>query len=62
MREAAPGITWRHEDDLVRKLRLIKSPAECQVIREAGELASGAMTRMMEALIAGRTEREAAIR
>jgi len=62
LREAAPGITWRHEDDLVRKLRLIKSPAECQVIREAGELASGAMTRMMEALIAGRTEREAAIR
>ena len=60
LQEATPGIQWRHEDDLVRKLRMVKSPAECDVIREAGALASGAMTRMMEALIAGRTEREAA--
>lgn len=57
---ATPGIVWRPEDDLIRGLRLIKSPAERAVIREAGAVASAAMTGMMEALIAGRTERSAA--
>lgn len=60
LQAATPGIAWRPEDDLIRSLRLIKSPAECAVIREAGAVASRAMTGMMEALIAGRTERAAA--
>jgi len=60
LRAATPGIHWRPEDDMIRKLRMLKSPAECAVIREAGAVASGAMTRMMQALIAGKTERAAA--
>ncbi len=60
LRAATPGIVWRFEDDLIRRIRMVKSPAECAVIREAGEIASRAMTAMMEALIGGRTERAAA--
>lgn len=60
LRAATPAIAWRFEDDLIRRIRMVKSAAECAVIREAGAVASGAMTAMMEALIAGRTERAAA--
>ena len=60
LRAATPDIRWQPEDDLIRNLRMVKSAAECEVIREAGAVASTAMTRMMEALITGRTERAAA--
>lgn len=59
---ATPNIKWRPSDDLVRKVRMIKSPEEHAVIRQAGVIASGAMSRMMEALIACETETEAAAR
>ena len=55
-----PGIEWAPEDDLVRDVRLIKSPAELALFREAGELVTRAHTAMMEALIAGKAEGVAA--
>lgn len=59
---ATPNIKWRPADDLVRKVRMIKSQQECEVIRQAGAIASRAMTLMMEALIACEPETEAAAR
>ncbi len=60
IRRDAPAIEWVFCDDLVRSLRLVKSPEEREVIREAGVVASRAMTALMEALIRGETERDAA--
>ena len=55
-----PGIDWVPEDDLVREVRLVKSPRELALFREAGELVTRAHIALMEALIAGKTEGEAA--
>ena len=55
-----PNITWKVCDDLVRCGRMIKSREEQEVIRIAGQIASPAMTRMIKALISGKTEAEAA--
>ena len=55
-----PAIDWIVEDDLVRGVRLIKSAAELDLFREAGALVTRAHTALMEALIGGRTEAEAA--
>jgi Xaa-Pro aminopeptidase len=60
LEQQTPGIDWMPEDDLVREVRLIKSPRELDLFREAGELVTRAHTALMEALIAGRTEGEAA--
>lgn len=60
LEQQTPGIDWVPEDDLVREVRLIKSPRELDLFREAGELVTRAHTALMEALIAGRTEGEAA--
>ncbi|MDX1430135.1 MAG: M24 family metallopeptidase [Rhodothermales bacterium] len=55
-----PDIEWVMEDDLVRDVRRIKSPLELALFREAGELVTRAETALMEALVAGKTEGEAA--
>ena len=55
-----PDIEWIGEDDLIRDVRLIKSPLEIALFREAAELVTRAETALMEALIAGKTEGEAA--
>lgn len=60
LEQQTPGIDWVPEDDLVREVRLIKSPRELDLFREAGELVTRAHTALMEALIAGKTEGEAA--
>lgn len=57
---ATPGIEFVYEDDLVRDIRLIKSPRELDMFREGGAMVSGALTKLIEALIAGKTEAEAA--
>jgi Xaa-Pro dipeptidase len=54
------GIEWVEENDLVRNVRQLKSPRELSLFREAGELVTVAHTKMMEALIMGKTEAEAA--
>jgi Xaa-Pro aminopeptidase len=60
LEQQTPGIDWMPEDDLVREVRLIKSPRELDLFREAGGLVTRAHTALMEALIAGKTEGEAA--
>jgi len=60
LQEVAPDIDWRAEDDLVLKVRRIKSAREQDALRIAGETATRALNRMMEALIAGRSEADAA--
>ncbi len=55
-----PGIEWIPEDDLIRDVRKIKSARELALFREAGELVTRAHSRMMEALISGKTEAAAA--
>ncbi len=60
LQAATPEIAWRIEDDLVRKVRLIKSPRELAALRHGGETASRALTRLIEGLIAGKSEAEAA--
>jgi Xaa-Pro aminopeptidase len=55
-----PAIEWVPEDDLVRDVRQIKSPLELDLFRDAGQLVTRAQTRMMEALVDGYTEAEAA--
>ena len=60
LRAKTPDIEWVEENDLVRDVRLIKSAHELDLFREAGQLVTRAHTAMMEALIARRTEAEAA--
>jgi len=62
MLAAAPEINWTPCDYLLNRPQLIKSPAELDAYREAGEVASAALTALMEALIAGEPENEAAAR
>jgi len=62
MCEAVPEINWTPCEHLLNRPQLIKSPAELDAYREAGAIASEALTAMMEALIAGEPENEAAVR
>lgn len=55
-----PKVEWAFEDDLVRDVRRVKSKRELALFREAGALVTKAHVAMMEALIAGKTEAEAA--
>ena len=60
LKAQTPDIEWVGEDDLVRDVRLIKSPREIALFREAAELVTRAEPALMEALIMGKTEGEAA--
>ena len=57
---ATPGIAWETADDLVRDARIIKSPRELDCFREAGRIASRALTALIEGLLSGKSEAEAA--
>jgi Xaa-Pro aminopeptidase len=56
----APEIEWVPADDLVRSVRRIKSVRELDCYRMAGETATAGMTVLMESLVSGMSEREAA--
>jgi Xaa-Pro aminopeptidase len=58
--ELCPRIDWHPEDDLVKTVRKIKSAAELDCYRHAGQTASLALTRLMSGLIAGEKESVAA--
>jgi Xaa-Pro dipeptidase len=60
--EATPGIEWVPEDTFLWPLQRIKSPRELDLYREAGEIATRALTAMMESLVGGESESEAAAR
>ena len=55
-----PKIEYVPDDDLVRDVRQIKSPRELDCFREGGEIVTRALIALMEAMIAGKTEGEAA--
>src|SRR5882724_6464855 len=44
LRDLAPAIIWREEDDLVLDVRVIKSRAELDVFRYGGETVSSALS------------------
>ncbi|MBP2550689.1 Xaa-Pro aminopeptidase [Neorhizobium galegae] len=56
----APGIEWIPADDLVRSVRRIKSTRELDCYRYAGETATLGINALMEGLVGGLSEREAA--
>jgi Xaa-Pro aminopeptidase len=56
---AAPGTQWVEDETLVQRARRIKSPAEMEVFREAGAIASRALDLLMEGLVGGDSEAEA---
>jgi Xaa-Pro dipeptidase len=60
LRDLAPQIAWQEEDGLVLDLRIIKSPAELEVFRYAGETVSAALSRLFEVIFAGGSEADAA--
>lgn len=62
LKALAPQIDWQETDDLIRRLRMVKSSAEQEAIRIGGRTSSLSMTALMEALIDGETEAEAAAR
>ncbi len=48
------------DDDLVRSVRLVKSERELDCFREAGRIVTAAHTALIEAMVGGQTEAEAA--
>lgn len=60
LQAATPRIEWVPVDDLVLQVRKIKSARELDAVREAGRIASQACQAMIEALLSGKSEAEAA--
>jgi Xaa-Pro dipeptidase len=55
-----PEISWEPQDDLVLSVRRLKSARELNCLREAGEIMTLALTRLISDLVAGKAEAEAA--
>jgi Xaa-Pro aminopeptidase len=60
LRAATPGIEWQGQDDLLYDILDEKSPLELDLYREAGAIATSALTTFMEALIGGARQCDAA--
>jgi Xaa-Pro aminopeptidase len=60
LQEETQQVSWVDADGLVLQVRRVKSSRELTAVREAGRIASQAMTRMIEALLSGDSEAEAA--
>ena len=57
---ATPDIEWLVDDSLVADVRIIKSPREHDAFREAGEIVTRALDAVFAALLAGKSEADAA--
>ena len=55
-----PGTEFIFDDDLVREVRKIKSSAELDCYREGGAIAASALNILIENLVTGKTQAEAA--
>ena len=55
-----PEISWHPEDDLVLSVRRLKSRRELDCMREAGEIMTRGLNRLIEGLVAGEAEASAA--
>lgn len=60
LQQRAPDIALITDDDLIRNVRKLKSTQELDLFREAGAIITEAHTVLMERLIKGLTQREAA--
>ncbi|MEM7124799.1 MAG: Xaa-Pro peptidase family protein [Chloroflexota bacterium] len=60
LRESLPNIEFVSGDDLIDRIRMIKSALEIQQIRELWTLSKAAMERFVEVLEPGKTQRELA--
>lgn len=58
--EALPDVEFVNADDLMDRIRMVKSPVEIQQIRELWTLSKAAMERFVEILEPGKTQRELA--
>lgn len=57
---ASPGVDWHIADDLLGRMRTIKSAAEIEVIREAVRVGDAVLGAILDAATAGATEADAA--
>jgi len=62
LRRAAPAIEWIAADLIMVEPQYIKSPRELEAYRRCGDIASRSLDAVMQALIAGESESEAAAR
>lgn len=60
LRSRLPGVEWIPVDDVLERMRAIKSPAEIGVIRHAVAVADDIMEAMLSACVPGSTEAEVA--
>jgi Xaa-Pro aminopeptidase len=61
IREALPGIEFEWADDLIEAMRLVKSPAELVLVREAVRVGSEMVAAFCEAAVPGATEADCVI-
>ena len=57
---ATPDVVWEPCDDLVQDVRVVKSDRELDIYRHAGEIATDALTILIENLLSGKSEADAA--
>ncbi len=55
-----PGVEWLPADDILERMRAIKSPAEIAIIREAVKAGDAIMSAMLAACVPGATEADVA--
>ncbi|MBV7336428.1 Xaa-Pro peptidase family protein [Chloroflexi bacterium TSY] len=60
LREMLPGVEFVTADDLMDRIRMVKSALEIQQIRELWSLSKAAMERFVEVLEPGKTQRQLA--
>jgi Xaa-Pro dipeptidase len=60
LRALTPEIQWARHDDLVLDVRIVKSPAELDAFRHAGETVSNALDALFEVIFSGGSEADAA--
>jgi Xaa-Pro dipeptidase len=60
IRAGDPGLEWVNASELVRRMRMVKSPAEVELVRAAAAISDGAMQAGLSAAGEGVSEREVA--
>jgi len=60
LKGATPRVDWTEDDELVREVRLRKSPRELDAMRQGGRTVTAALSALIERLRDGRSEAEAA--
>lgn len=58
--ESLPGVAWQDAGEILREVRLIKSPAEIDMIRRAGHATSAGIRAALAAAAVGKTDNDMA--